>query len=518
MEHVARTQSGPAKSRPASERSSRSTTEAGGDHDSPQGVLSHGPQVQALAQLQRSINQSPRAQSIAQLQRSLNQSSCVTQLAEISARLQKPSRSVATAQRQGPKDDAPLQRNVETAQREAEPVARPNRTGLPDNLKSGIESLSGVSLDGVKVHYGSEKPAQLNALAYAQGTDIHVAPGQEKHLPHEAWHIVQQAQGRVTPTMQLQGGLQVNDNEGLEHEADIMGSRASASAVQMRADSPILRHKTVMAQQVIQAKVKSGVLNVAGETHKDYEVDPTLRGKEKKMATDLAGGTYWTESEFKVTEDDWWYEAKKGQSGDPVLLQFLQALELVDSIGGRHFSGLDHTIPDQAKLLRTLAENCIRILAGGVVDRYSELKQEFQAGMVTLNEAQSDAAEKLGPKIADMNSACGALYNDINVDGSLKAPGNTATLRANCARYNAEIKQLGAVLHKKTMTEKNIRVPRSTQMHNSAQASFATPGIWKIGNNHYADIIEHVKGAFVKAPKYNLLSKDEFNNERNKIP
>lgn len=80
------------------------------------------------------------------------------------------------------------------AQRKEAP-AKPNNTDLPDNLKSGIESLSGMSMDNVRVHYNSSQPAQLNALAYAQGTDIHVAPGQEQHLPHEAWHVVQQAQG-----------------------------------------------------------------------------------------------------------------------------------------------------------------------------------------------------------------------------------------------------------------------------------------------------------------------------------
>ena len=52
-----------------------------------------------------------------------------------------------------------------------------NNTGLPDNLKSGIENLSGYSMDDVKVHYNSDKPAQLQAHAYAQGTDIHVASG-----------------------------------------------------------------------------------------------------------------------------------------------------------------------------------------------------------------------------------------------------------------------------------------------------------------------------------------------------
>lgn len=91
-----------------------------------------------------------------------------------------------------------------------EETAKPNNTGLPDNLKTGIESLSGMSMDNVRVHYNSSQPAQLNALAYAQGTDIHVAPGQEQHLPHEAWHVVQQAQGRVQPTMQMKDGVPVN--------------------------------------------------------------------------------------------------------------------------------------------------------------------------------------------------------------------------------------------------------------------------------------------------------------------
>lgn len=101
-----------------------------------------------------------------------------------------------------------------------------NNTGMPDNLKSGIEDLSGYSMDNVKVHYNSSQPAQLNALAYAQGSDIHIGPGQEKHLPHEAWHVVQQRQGRVKPTLQMKEGVPVNDDPGLEKEADVMGAQA----------------------------------------------------------------------------------------------------------------------------------------------------------------------------------------------------------------------------------------------------------------------------------------------------
>jgi len=111
---------------------------------------------------------------------------------------------------------------------------RANDTGLPDPLKSGVEALSGVSMDGVRVHYNSPQPTQLNALAYAQGRDIHLGPGQEQHLPHEAWHLVQQAQGRVKPTVQMKDGVSVNDDAGLEREADVMGARALASTAPLQ--------------------------------------------------------------------------------------------------------------------------------------------------------------------------------------------------------------------------------------------------------------------------------------------
>jgi len=100
-----------------------------------------------------------------------------------------------------------------------------NRTGMPDSLKAGLEKLSGFSMDDVRVHYNSGEPAQLQAHAFAQGNQVHIAPGQEKHLPHEAWHVVQQKQGRVQATRQLKG-TGMNDDSGLETEADIMGEKA----------------------------------------------------------------------------------------------------------------------------------------------------------------------------------------------------------------------------------------------------------------------------------------------------
>lgn len=139
--------------------------------------------------------------------------------------------SVAVLEKAAPEEDLPVQGKFivqKAALPEEEPLQKKaNNTGMPDNLKSDIETLSGYSMVNENVHYNSQKPAQLNALAYAQGSDIHVGPGQEQHLPHEAWHLVQQMQGRVQPTMQMKEGVAVNDDKGLENEADQMGDKAT---------------------------------------------------------------------------------------------------------------------------------------------------------------------------------------------------------------------------------------------------------------------------------------------------
>ena len=127
-----------------------------------------------------------------------------------------------------------------------------NNTGMPDDLKQGIESLSGQDMSDVKVTYNSDKPAQLQAHAYARGTDIHIAPGQEKHLPHEAWHVAQQKQGRVQPTMQMKGNVNVNDDAGLEKEADVMGQKA----LQLKSNNQEnLNHSQLEINGVYQFKV-----------------------------------------------------------------------------------------------------------------------------------------------------------------------------------------------------------------------------------------------------------------------
>ena len=142
------------------------------------------------------------------------------------------------AEEEEPLQGKAIQRQAEEEEPlQAKPEAEANRTGMPDRLKAGVEALSGLDMSGVRVQANSPEPARVNALAYAQGDDIHLAPGQERHLPHEAWHVVQQRQGRVQPTLQAHGAA-INDDPSLEREADVMGAQAMATGAGPPAEAP----------------------------------------------------------------------------------------------------------------------------------------------------------------------------------------------------------------------------------------------------------------------------------------
>jgi hypothetical protein len=176
-----------------------------------------------------------------------------------------------------PKSVGAYSNSTAPVQRAAAPA---NKTGLPDNVKSGVEQLSGVSLGDVKVHYNSPKPAQLQAHAYAQGTDIHVASGQEKHVPHEAWHVVQQKQGRVQATTQMKGKVPVNDDAGLEMEADVMGAKAVAQGKMI---SNIPESNTVISRAVAQRVVTQFVWPFGG---KKQNSEVNVAAEEQQMDAD----------------------------------------------------------------------------------------------------------------------------------------------------------------------------------------------------------------------------------------
>lgn len=107
-------------------------------------------------------------------------------------------------------------------------------SAMPDGVQSQMEGAFGTSFSDVNIHTNSSSATDVGALAYTQGSDIHFAPGQynpsssagKELIGHELTHVVQQREGRVQPTTQA-GGMPVNDDKGLESEADNMGRKAA---------------------------------------------------------------------------------------------------------------------------------------------------------------------------------------------------------------------------------------------------------------------------------------------------
>ena len=110
--------------------------------------------------------------------------------------------------------------------------SRSRPLSMPEEVKSEMEKSIGYDFSGVKFRE-SPSVAQLGDVAFTQGDTAVFAPGAfspysdsgKKVIAHELTHVVQQAQGRVSP----EGGLPVNSSYALEHEANQASAPAQGS-------------------------------------------------------------------------------------------------------------------------------------------------------------------------------------------------------------------------------------------------------------------------------------------------
>lgn len=93
------------------------------------------------------------------------------------------------------------------------------------DLVKGFAATTGHDVSNVNIETNSSDPGKVGAHAYAQGNTVKVAPGQEKHIPHEIGHVVQQREGMVKANTSV-NGMPVNDDPGLEKHADKLGDAA----------------------------------------------------------------------------------------------------------------------------------------------------------------------------------------------------------------------------------------------------------------------------------------------------
>ncbi|MGH1335371.1 MAG: DUF4157 domain-containing protein [Aureispira sp.] len=161
-------------------------------------------------------------------------------------------------EQQTQKESINNQQQGQSSQQEGQ--RKPNKTGIPDRLKAVIEHFSGFSLDKVRVHYNSDKPALMDAHAYAEGFDIYIGPGQEKHLAHELWHVVQQMKGEVSSKEEV-NGRKANTDKDLEKKASTIGNKAE----QQQEGGIEQQETTPLKEGTISSDIAQFVLTYKGE-------------------------------------------------------------------------------------------------------------------------------------------------------------------------------------------------------------------------------------------------------------
>lgn len=105
---------------------------------------------------------------------------------------------------------------------------------LPDEIRGNMEATFGQDFSGVSIHQNSSLARDLDALAFTQGENISFAPGRydpsskqgQELIGHELTHVVQQRSGSVRADVQ-ERSMAINEDEGLEKEADDMGKKAA---------------------------------------------------------------------------------------------------------------------------------------------------------------------------------------------------------------------------------------------------------------------------------------------------
>ncbi|GAB1533024.1 MULTISPECIES: DUF4157 domain-containing protein [Brevibacillus] len=127
---------------------------------------------------------------------------------------------------------------AKTPLQKSENLSSSSGRSLPDSVQAKMENAFHTDFSDVQIHPESSVASHIGAVAFAQGNDIHFAPGTyqpetqsgQQLLGHELTHVVQQRQGRVKANVP-DSSLPINDDPALEAEADRYGSLAAVGTV-----------------------------------------------------------------------------------------------------------------------------------------------------------------------------------------------------------------------------------------------------------------------------------------------
>ncbi|EAY27954.1 eCIS core domain-containing protein [Microscilla marina] len=190
----------------------------------------------------------------------------------------------------------PIKAKQRPIQRATQGTSSSQCSSTESQLKHNVSQLMGVDVTNTQVHYNSDKPTQLKAEAYAQGNEVHLAPGKERHLGHELAHIGQQKQGRVKPTLQMKGGTSINDDPQLEQEADKIGDKALQMKLPQGSTLPLPQKSTPSGSN---APVQRVIKTKDGESYDKQYLKKTAYSHHDKVKKMMLGSETFLIKGFK---------------------------------------------------------------------------------------------------------------------------------------------------------------------------------------------------------------------------
>lgn len=224
---------------------------------------------------------------------------------------------------------------------------------LEESMAARMQSQFGIRMDQVELRE-SPQAAQMDAKAFAKGNVVQFAPGQfqpdtpeGQHLiQHELSHVAQQARGGVRADVP---GLNVNANEGLEHQADLGGFSASGGG------APVSLSGVSAEAAPVQGlfggikkwfnKAKRSYRAGKRMAQKDAEVKQLLQeqeGEQDEMVAAMKKGGY-TEDEIKaqimfqrVNRSDERADRFLGSMNEMMVSPEMEALDDASELGNRY--------------------------------------------------------------------------------------------------------------------------------------------------------------------------------------
>jgi hypothetical protein len=318
----------------------------------------------------------------------------------------------------------------------------------------------------------------------------------------------------------------------LAHNAEKSGPSQYLSGLQRKANGHAFQSVAGHVMQL--ASLSSSKLNVAGE---DHEESGPRRAEEAALGAEKAGSAnYWREGEFldaagtgpadsyELRYDQilqfgltLQFDGLAGLAKDSALDDFgygdlrsiglmRNALDLfyVDDMDAYATAGADALRIATAKALVdyrdkvVVAATNLQALMDALVEKHTHEQEDIFAGLSL--DGPSEEPQEPVPKIMqlDYGKLQAELADDDAVKADLATLGQTFELLA--ATVRGADKKFG-------ITGRNVSNERSVEMHAAASAQRHLRGLWKIGNQHAADLDKY----WFK--KYNLLTQAEFNSE-----